>query len=237
MEFNLAAIAKLIDHAALHPTLTDKQLRKECELAKEKKVASICIKPYAVGLAKEVLEKSGVAIGTVIGFPQGGNALDVKVKEAETACLEGATELDMVVNIGKVLTGDWAYINDEIRTLRKVADDHQALLKIIFENDYLGEDKYKIKLCELCNVNKVDFAKTSTGFGFVKQDNGTCVAKGALDKDLILMRKYCVKQVQIKASGGIKSLKDVLRVVDLGVTRIGTSATGKILSEATALGY
>jgi len=230
-------IARMIDHSLLHPTMTDEDLRKGCELAKDLHVALVCIKPYAVKMAAEILEGSDVAVGGVVGFPHGNGLIKIKVAEAEAACADGATELDMVVNVGKVLGGDWDYVDREIGALRKVSKEHGAILKVIFENDLLADDAPKVRLCQLCNRHAVDFVKTSTGYGFVKQSDGTYSYRGATDHDLELMRRECAPEVQIKAAGGVRTVDDVLRVKALGVTRIGASATAAILDEAKRRGY
>jgi deoxyribose-phosphate aldolase len=222
----------MIDHSLLHPTLTDEELRKGCEFAKEHKVASVCIKPYAVRSAAAILERSDVAVGTVIGFPHGNSRTEVKAHEAEMACQDGAVELDMVVNIGKVLNEDWDYIEEEIKAVNDKAHKYEAIVKVIFENDFLPEDKHKIKLCEMCSKLKVAFVKTSTGYGFVKGEDNKYSYKGATDHDLELMRKHCSPEVQVKAAGCVRTLDDVLRVKEIGVTRIGASATESILAEA-----
>lgn len=228
----VSEIAKMIDHSLLHPTLSDEELREGCEFAREHKVASVCIKPYAVKSAAAVLEGSDVQVGTVIDFPHGNSRIEVKANEAELACQDGATELDMVVNIGKVLSEDWDYIEEEIKAVNDVAHKYEAIVKVIFENDFLSEDKYKIKLCDICSKLKVAFVKTSTGYGFVKGEDNKYSYKGATDYDLELMRKHCSPEVQVKAAGGVRSLDDVLRVKEIGVTRIGASATEAILTEA-----
>ncbi len=225
-------IAKMIDHSLLHPTLTDEELIEGCKLAKKYDVASVCIKPYSVKLAVEILRDSNVCIGTVIGFPHGSSQIDVKTFEAEKACKDGATELDIVVNIGKVLSEDWQYVKEEISAIIDVANNFEAKVKVIFENDFLPIDYFKIKLCEICSELKVNFVKTSTGFGFVKGDNGKYSYKGATDYDLKLMMKSISKEVQVKAAGNIRTLDDVLRVKNIGVTRIGATATETILEEA-----
>jgi len=234
---SIKAIAKLIDHSLLHPQLGDKELQAGCLLARQYDVASVCIKPYAVPLAREILAKSLVRVGTVIGFPHGSNHLEIKVKETEKALADGAEELDMVINIGKVLSADWAYIADEIRTINNILINKNGLLKVIFENDFLTDQSYKLKLCEICNQQAVAFVKTSTGYGFVKQKDGNYNYSGATDADLVLMRNNCIKSVQIKAAGGIRSLDDLLRVKALGVTRVGTTSTKNILQEAKDRGY
>ncbi|NIM90958.1 MAG: deoxyribose-phosphate aldolase [Candidatus Aminicenantes bacterium] len=228
----VSEIAKMIDHSLLHPTLTDEELREGCEFAKKHKVASVCIKPYAVRSTAALLKGSDVRVGTVVGFPHGNSLPELKANEAELACQEGAVELDMVVNIGKVLSEKWDYIEAEIKAVNDVANKYEAILKVIFENDFLPEDKYKIKLCEICSKVKVAFVKTSTGYGFVKGDDNKYSYKGATDHDLELMRKHCSPEVQVKAAGGLRTLDDVLRVKEMGVTRIGASATEAILREA-----
>jgi deoxyribose-phosphate aldolase len=234
---SLQSIAKMIDHSLLHPALTDADLMDGCRLAVRHDVASVCIKPYAVPLARRILAGSKVLVGTVVGFPHGSSRAEVKLREAELALSDGAVELDMVVNIGKVLSHDWGYISDEIRLLNHLVVSHGALLKVIFENDLLGGDLYISKLCEICNAHAVAFVKTSTGYGFVKQANGMYSYSGATDADLALMRKHCVNSVQVKAAGGIRTLDDVLRVRSLGVTRVGATATEAILREARSRGY
>ncbi|MFX0016257.1 MAG: deoxyribose-phosphate aldolase [Promethearchaeota archaeon] len=224
-------IAKMIDHSLLHPTLTDEELIQGCNLAKRLNVASVCIKPYAVKLAVETLNGSDLAVGTVIGFPHGSNKLEVKVFEAKQACQDGAVELDMVVNIGKVLTEDWLYIEKEIQEVLNVTQRYKTILKIIFENDFLS-DNHKIQLCKICSRLKVDFVKTSTGYGFIKGKDDKYSYQGATDHDLELMRSNSSPSVQIKAAGRIRTLDDVLRVKKLGVTRIGATATESIITEA-----
>jgi deoxyribose-phosphate aldolase len=236
MDNKMPSIAKMIDHSLLHPTMTDEELKKGCELAKQYQVASVCIKPYAVKMAVEILNETGVAVGTVIGFPHGNSAIEIKVQEAERACADGAIELDMVVNIGKVLSRDWKYIEQEIKAVTKVARAHHALIKIIFENDFLSNDDYKIKLCAICDRLGVDFVKTSTGYGFVKGPDGKYAYQGATDHDLKLMRKHCSPKIQVKAAGGVRTLDDVLRVRALGVTRVGATATASIIEEAKKRG-
>jgi deoxyribose-phosphate aldolase len=234
---SLLSISKMIDHSLLHPTMTDQELIDGCLLAIKHKVASVCIKPYAVPLAKEILAGSEVAVGTVVGFPHGNSKIEVKLEEAEMALQDGAVELDMVVNIGKVLSQDWQYVSDEISHLNELTISHSALLKVIFENDYLPGDFYKSKLCEICSQHAVAFVKTSTGFGFVRQENGLYAYAGATDHDLALMRRDSVPSVQVKAAGGVRTFDDLLRVKALGVTRVGATATEAILKEAQKRGY
>ena len=232
----LTALAKMIDHSLLHPTLTDEEIVAGCTLAKHYDVATACVKPYAIQLARRVLEGSGVGICAVVAFPHGNSTTAIKTKEAEEAVLSGAGEIDMVVNIGRVLGGDWDYVSAEIGAVNAVVTDHHALLKVIFENDYL-EDPQIVRLCELCAERNVAFVKTSTGYGFVKQPNGMYAYQGAIDRHLRLMREHCPARLAIKAAGGIRSLDDLLRVRRLGVSRIGATATGNILEEARKRGF
>ena len=223
-------LAKYIDHSLLHPTMTDKDLQEGLEVAMKYGTATVCIKPYAVKYAAEVLKDSGVGVCTVIGFPHGSNTADLKVIETIEACRNGATEIDMVVNLGKVLGGDWYYVEQEIEQINNACFEHNAILKVIFENDYLN-DEQKIKLCEICTKLHVAFVKTSTGYGFVKQENGMFLTKGATLPDLVLMRKHSAPTVQLKAAGGIRNLKGMLAAIEVGATRIGATATVAIIEE------
>lgn len=223
-------LAKYIDHSLLHPTMTDKDLDEGLAIAKKYGTATVCIKPYAVKYAAEVLKDTDIGVCTVIGFPHGSNTTDLKVIETIEACRNGATEIDMVVNIGKVLGGDWDYVEQEIEQINNICFEHNAILKVIFENDYL-KDEQKIKLCEICSKLHVAFVKTSTGYGYVKQDNGMFLTKGATLPDLNLMRKHSAPTVQIKAAGGIRNLKDMLAAIEVGATRIGATATAVIIEE------
>jgi len=222
-------IAKMIDHSLLHPTMDDQTLREGCELALKYNVASVCIKPYAVKMAVEMLRGSDVMVGTVIGFPHGNSRIDVKVFETERAIDDGAVEIDMVVNSGKVLSEDWDYVTEEIHEIVEVTKKHGAALKVIFENDFLPKDIHKIKLCKICSVLNVEFVKTSTGYGYTKQPDGSYNYKGATHDDLVLMRKHSAPGVEVKAAGGVRTLEDTLKVRELGVSRIGATATEAII--------
>jgi deoxyribose-phosphate aldolase len=237
MVTTLLSLAKLIDHSLLHPTMTDLDLVEGCKLAAKYHVATVCIKPYSVNLAVEQLTGTDVGVCTVIGFPQGNSKPNVKIFETEQAIEDGATEIDMVVNIGKVLSKDWAYVTGEIKAVNDACVNRGSILKVIFENDFLPNDEPKIKLCEICSDAKVAFVKTSTGYGFTRQANGGYNYAGATEHDLTLMRKYCAPEVQVKAAGGVRSLDDLLWVKSLGVTRVGATATEAILVEAKKRGY
>lgn len=237
MPFTLKEVAKMIDHALLHPTMTDQEIVDGCRLALAYDVAAVCIKPYFVKEAAKLLKGSEVQVCAVIGFPHGNSTIKLKVLEAKQACKDGATEIDMVVNCGKVLGEDWSFVRKEIKAINKECEKHGAILKVIFENDFLPEDKFKIKLCKICSKIGVGFVKTSTGFGFVKQSDGNYGYAGATTHDLKLMRQYADPKVQIKAAGGIRTLDGLLEARDLGCTRLGTSATVAILEAAkTSLG-
>ncbi len=199
-------IAGLLDHSILHPVHTDTDLKKGSLVAARYRVASFCVKPYAVRQALEYLEGTDVPVASVIGFPHGNSTIGVKVFETEEALHDGAMEIDMVLNLGKVLQQDWNYVEAELAALVAVTHEHGALLKVIFETDYLPTDAYKIKLCELCTAFGADYVKTSTGFGFVKDENGCMKTRGATLEDVRLMRKHAGSQVKVKASGGIRTL-------------------------------
>jgi deoxyribose-phosphate aldolase len=228
----ITELAKMIDHSLLHPTITDEDILQGCMLAKKYNVATVCVKPYAIKQAIELLKGSDVMVCAVIGFPHGNSSIAVKIFETDQACADGALEIDMVVNIGKVLGEDWEYLDKEIASVVAITKKHKAVLKVIFENDFLPSDHFKIKLCEICSRHHVEFIKTSTGYGFVKGTDGKYSYEGATDHDLVLMRKYSSPEVQIKAAGGIRTLDDLLRVKALGVTRIGATATAVIIEDA-----
>jgi deoxyribose-phosphate aldolase len=216
-----AELARMIDHSLLQQTLTDADLEAGCRLAREYGVASVCIKPYAVRQAARWLAGSGVAVGTTVGFPHGGHTTSIKMNEAVEAVVDGATELDMVVNIGKVLGRDWRYVAEDIRAVVETAHERKALVKVIFENCFLA-DEHKEQLCRICGEVGADFVKTSTGYG----------ATGATDEDLRLMRRCAPPHVQVKAAGGVRTFDRLLAVRALGVTRVGATATRAILDEA-----
>jgi len=235
IKVTLSQIAKMIDHSLLHPTMTDQEIQDGLEIAKKYHTATACIKPYSIPQARKVLEGSDVAICPVIGFPAGNSTTEVKVFEATKAAEAGGVEIDMVVNIGKVLGGDWDYVTHEIQAVNDAVTSQGAVLKVIFENDYL-HDRDIVRLCEICSALDVAFVKTSTGYGFVKQANGMYTYKGATVPHLRLMRQHVKPGVQIKAAGGVRTLDDLLYVMSIGVTRIGATATVAIMEEAKRRG-
>jgi deoxyribose-phosphate aldolase len=225
------SIVRLIDHAVLQPTQTDADVRAACILCRDLVVASVCVKPSYVELATELLAGSPVLASTVIGFPHGGTSTAAKAAETQVACRAGAREVDMVVNLGKVLSGDWGFVAADIRAVVEVARAAGAITKVIFETGLLPDDITKIQLCQISEEAGAAFVKTSTGFGYVKDKNGTLVATGATEHDIRLLRSHCSETVEVKASGGIRSYSDALKFVELGATRLGTSATQTIASE------
>jgi len=220
MDYTYADLAKMIDHSLLRPTLTDADLDAGCALACAYDVATVCTLPYDVARCADRLAGSGVAPSTTIGFPHGGHTTAVKVAEAERALADGARELDMVVNISKVLSEDWLYVTEDVRAVVDTAHAAGARAKVIFENCYL-QDTHKIRLCGICGEVGADWAKTSTGFG----------TGGATLDDLRLMREHCPAEVQIKAAGGVRTLDALLDVRAVGATRAGATATQTILDE------
>jgi len=220
MEYTYLDIAKMIDHSLLNPVLTDEEMEEGCRLAVRYNVASSCVKPYFLERCAELLAGSSVAASTVLGFPHGGHTTAVKVAEAEQALHDGGIELDTVVNIGKVLSGDWAYVREDIKAVGDVTHAGGAIVKVVFENCYL-QDGHKIRLCEICAEVGADFVKTSTGYG----------TGGATISDLKLMRQHSPAHVRIKAAGGIRTLDALLEVRAIGVSRSGATRTAEMLDE------
>jgi len=225
-------LAGMIDHSLLHPTLTDSDLVRECAVAEKYRVASVCVKPYMVPMAVELLKNSGVKVGCVVGFPAGNTSTAVKVYETEIACFEGAVEIDMVINIGKALQGDWAYVEKEISLVTGACHANGAIVKVIFETDYITEEEDIVRLCKICTSAGVDYVKTSTGFGFVKDDSGKYSYTGATIPVLKLMKSNVGPGVKIKAAGGVRTLEGLLAVEEAGCSRCGATATITILDEA-----
>ena len=238
MKYSYEQLAKIIDHSLLHPTMTDRELEDGCALAAKYQVASVCIKPYYVKRAAELLRDTGVLVGAVIGFPHGNSATESKRYETELACRDGAAEIDMVINLGKALSGDWDYVERDVKAVCDEAHKRGAKVKVIFENDYLTKggagldsDAFKVRLCQLCERAGADWVKTSSGYGFVKQPDGSYNYKGATEHDLALMRASVSAKVQVKAAGGVRDLDGLIKVRDLGGSRCGATATAAMLDE------
>jgi deoxyribose-phosphate aldolase len=220
MDYTCSDIAKMIDHSLLNPTFTVETLEKGVDIALEYDVASVCILPYYLRCCAERLRGSAVKASTTIGFPHGGHTTATKVAEARQALDDGGEELDMVVNISKVLSGDWDYVQSDLRAVIDATHARGQKVKVIFENCYLNDDQ-KIRLCEICGELKADWVKTSTGYG----------TGGATLEDLKLMRKHSPAHVQVKAAGGIRDLDAALAVRAIGVTRFGCTRTVEVLEE------
>lgn len=220
MDYTYTDIAKMIDHSLLQPKMTVEDLESGIALAKAYDAASVCIMPYYLKRCAELLAGTTVKASTTIGFPHGGHTTAIKAAEAAQAIDDGCEELDMVVNISKVLSGDWDYVTADIKAVIDVAHAASQKVKVIFENCYLT-DGQKIRLCEICSELKADWVKTSTGYG----------TGGATIEDLKLMRSHSAADVQVKAAGGVRTFEKLLEVRGLGVTRIGASATKPILDE------
>ncbi|HEY3854801.1 MAG TPA: deoxyribose-phosphate aldolase [Verrucomicrobiae bacterium] len=238
MKYTYEELARMIDHSLLHPTLTDAEFEEGCKIAVKYGVASVCIKPYAIKRAVELLRGTGVLVGCVIGFPHGNSTTESKRYETELACKDGAVEIDMVINIGKALSGDWDYVERDIKAVCDEAHSRGAKVKVIFENDYLSDggaglsgDDFKRKLCQISERAGADWVKTSTGYGFVKGADGKYSYRGATEADVKLMRAACSPKVQVKAAGGVRDLDGLILVRDLGASRCGASATVAMLDE------
>lgn len=220
MDFTYNDLAKMIDHSLLNPSLNQEDLESGISLALAYDVASVCIMPFYLARCAELLRGSSVKASTTIGFPHGGHTTAVKRAEANRAIDDGCEELDMVVNISQVLSGEWGYVEDDIQAVIEVAHQAERKVKVIFENCYLN-DAQKIRLCEICSELNADWVKTSTGYG----------TGGATHEDLKLMREHAAAHVQVKAAGGVRDLAGLLAVKELGVSRCGASRTSGILSE------
>jgi deoxyribose-phosphate aldolase len=216
-------LAKTIDHSLLRPELDDDFIEAGCRLAAEYDVASVCVRPVDIRRAGEILAGTDVAVGTVIGFPHGNHRTDTKVFEAQQALADGATELDMVIQIGALKSGRDAEVLADIAAIVEVAHAAGAIVKVIFENAYLTDDE-KVRACHLSEAAGADFVKTSTGFA----------PGGATHEDLALMRRSVSPHIQVKAAGGVRTLDALLDVMALGVTRVGATATKAILDDFRA---
>ncbi len=213
--------SKMIDHSLLMPTMDVKTLEEGCELALAYDVASVCIMPYYLKRCADILEGSSVQPSTTIGFPHGGHTTQMKRQEAEIAVEHGCQELDMVVNISQVLSGNWDYVTKDIAAVIDVAHAAQRKVKVIFENCYLS-DEQKIQLCKICTELRADWVKTSTGYG----------TGGATMEDLQLMVDSVGDGVQVKAAGGVRDFETLKKVHAIGVTRCGASKTQPMMDEA-----
>jgi deoxyribose-phosphate aldolase len=218
--YSYREIAKMIDHSLLNPALTTKELEDGLLLATRYNVASVCILPYYLQRASQRLVGTSVVPSTTIGFPHGGHATTTKVSESNQALADGGKELDVVINISKARSGDWAYVKNEVSVLTSLIHGAGAKIKVIFENAYF-DNASKQRLCTICAEVGADWVKTSTGYA----------SSGATMEDLQLMRKHSPPRVQVKAAGGIRDLDTLLAVRAIGVTRVGATRTKEMLDE------
>ncbi len=214
-------LAKMIDHSLLKPELSEQQVREGCQVAKEYGTASVCVRPADVTIAKEELEGTDVLVTTVIGFPHGSNTTETKVFEAKQAIEDGALELDMVLNIGKLLSNDFDYVEKDIKAVVDVAHKKNVVVKVILENAYLSDEYIEIA-CKICEKAGADYVKTSTGYA----------PSGAKVEDIVLMKKAVGPSMKIKAAGGIRTLESALEFIQAGIHRFGATATKVIIDEA-----
>lgn len=213
-------LAKVIDHSLLRPELTEAEVLAGCELATRYHVATVCVKPCDIKLARDALRNSDVLVSTVVGFPHGSSTTSIKVAEAQQAMEDGALELDMVINIGQLRSGNHDYVRDDIKAVCDVAHARDAKVKVIFENAYLNNEE-KICACKLSEAAGADWVKTSTGFA----------AGGATIEDIRLLRANVSEKIQVKAAGGVRTLPPLLDAIDAGATRCGATATQTILDD------
>jgi deoxyribose-phosphate aldolase len=214
-------IAKMIDHSLLNPKFTRQEVEAGCLLAKKYECITVCVKPCDVELAYGILKDSSVITTSVVGFPHGSSLTEAKVLETKKAIEQGCAEIDMVMNIGRFLSGDYDLVLDDIKAVSEAAHAKGALVKVILENAYLSADLIK-KACELCVSAGVDFTKTSTGYA----------PYGARIEDLKIMRANTPPSMQVKAAGGVRLLDDALAVRAVGVSRFGCTTTEKMILEA-----
>lgn len=214
-------IADMIDQSLLNPTFTLEDVKKGCEIAKEYRCISVCLRPCDIEFAAGILKGSDVRLTTVIGFPHGSNATEVKVYETKLAVEQGCVEVDVVLNIGRLLSGDYDYVEKDLKAVVDAAHEKNALVKVIFENAYLT-DEQKLKACEICTRVGADYTKTSTGYA----------PSGATIHDLKLMRANTPERMQVKAAGGVRKLDDALLVKAVGGNRFGCTRTESIMADA-----
>ncbi|MGE5784950.1 MAG: deoxyribose-phosphate aldolase [Myxococcales bacterium] len=226
-------LAKSIDHPLLQPSQSDREFDQGCELAKQWQVAAACVKSADVARARARLEGSGVATCAVVGFPHANSPTDLVCLEAERALAEGATEIDAVITLARVVSEDWAAVAGQIEAYNRTVIDRGGILKLIFETGLISNREHKIRLCQLCREYGVAYVKTSTGFALATRPDGTSITLGATLDDVSLMREHAGPVCKVKASGGIRSYSDALSFLTAGATRLGTASTERILRQAT----
>jgi deoxyribose-phosphate aldolase len=212
-----------IDHTILKPTTLIADIEKLCSEARQYQFAAVCVPPPFVKLAKQLVQGSGVKVATVIGFPFGYSAVEAKIAEIVLAMIDGADELDIVINLIALKNNDWQYLANEINHMMPVAKSKGKVVKIIIESGVLTDDEI-IKCCDIYGAAGIDYLKTSTGYG----------EKGATVEAVTLMRRHLANKVQIKASGGIRTYEFARQLIDAGATRLGCSASVAIVQGAGA---
>jgi len=217
------ALSKMIDHSLVRPELTGEQVTAGCEMAKRYRVATVSVRPCDVDLAVRLLGSSEVKVGSLAGFPHGSSTTAVKLYEIRDVLRRGAKEVDMVLNISKLLSREFQYVEMELLQASEACHEQGALLKVILENAYLT-DELKIVACRICARAEVDFVKTSTAFA----------STGCTIEDLKLMRAHTPDHIGVKAAGGIRTLDKALEAYQAGCSRIGATATAAILDDWTA---
>ncbi|MFM2214841.1 MAG: hypothetical protein RJA88_210 [Actinomycetota bacterium] len=217
-KYTLRQVAKTIDHALLRPDMSRDEVKAGCEVAMKYDVASVCCKPADVAFCADILRGSDVHVGTVVGFPHGNSATATKVFETKQVVADGATEIDVVINIGWMKSGMHDEVREEIAAVVAAANGNQV--KVILENAYLTKEEI-VKACQLCEAAGADYVKTSTGFA----------PTGAILEDVQLMRASVSSKVEVKSAGGVKSLDMLLSFMDAGVKRSGASGTAAMLDE------
>ena len=211
-------IAKTIDHSLLKPEMTRAQVAEGCEIARHYAVASVCCKPSDVAFCAELLRGSGVEVGTVVGFPHGSSTTETKVFETKQALQDGATEIDLVLNIGKLKSGLFDEVKDDIAAVVDAAQGR--IVKVILENAYLTDDE-KVKACQLCEAAGAHYVKTSSGYA----------PSGATIDDVKLMRASVSPHIKVKSAGGVRTLDALIEMIDAGVERSGATTTNVMLDE------
>jgi deoxyribose-phosphate aldolase len=211
-------LAKMIDHSLLKPQLSEEQVIEGCEIAKNYNVANVTVRPCDADLAVGLTKDTGIPVGSVVGFPHGSPTTPVKLYEARDLLRRGVKEVDMVINVGKMISRQFQYVETELRQMAEACHEQDAILKVIFENAYLSDD-LKIIACKICKRAGVDFSKTSTGFA----------PSGATIQDLRLMYEHCAPDVRVKAAGGVRTLDKAIEVYEAGCARFGATATVAIL--------
>lgn len=224
-ELTSKAIAKMIDHSLLQPNMTRGEIDEGCQIALKYDTASVCVRGYDVAYCAKKLQGSDVLVSVVTGFPHGNSTIESKVYETEKVIDDGATEIDTVIPIGLVLSGEYDYMKKEISEILNACNKKNAVLKVIFENHYLSKDQI-IQCSKICDDLNVHFVKTSTGYA----------PTGAIKEDIEIMRKYCKDSIEIKAAGGIRTLTDFIDFYHVGATRQGTRSTESIIREAIEKG-